>query len=173
VNRPGDVLERLLPQVLAAQIELARDLLVHGPRDADPARLGQPLQAGGDVDPVPVDPLAVAGHVAQVDTDAELHSPRRGEIGVPRSEHALDLGRGAHRVERGRELRQQVVAGRVHHATPVLSHQHPDLFPVGADRADGGRLVLRHQPAVADRVGAQDRRELAFDAFRVHGRCPR
>jgi hypothetical protein len=51
----------------------------------------------------------------------------------------------------------------------MLAHQHADLLPVGAKRPDRRRLVLGHEPAVADHVGGEDRGELAFDGFAGHG----
>src|SRR5262249_54534529 len=54
-DRPRDVLELLLADILKGEIELARGILLHARRDADPARFRQPLEPGCDIDPVAKD----------------------------------------------------------------------------------------------------------------------
>ena len=76
-HRLGDVLDRLFAQILVAQRQLVLDMVIHRPRDADAARLGQAFQSCGNVDPVPVEPLALDNHIAHVDADAKLHLARR------------------------------------------------------------------------------------------------
>ena len=53
-NRASEVLQALLADIYEGAIEPALDLVVHDARDADPARLGDPLQPRGDVDAVAV-----------------------------------------------------------------------------------------------------------------------
>jgi len=55
VNRPRDVLELLLAQILERQIDLAGDILLHARRNAHAARLRQPFEARGNVDAVAKD----------------------------------------------------------------------------------------------------------------------
>jgi class 3 adenylate cyclase len=43
--------------------------------------------------------------------------------------------------------------GRVHHAAAVLANQQPDLFAVVTEGANGRRLILHHEPAIADHIG--------------------
>ena len=96
----------------------------------------------------------------------------RREISVPHLDDALDLDRCAHRVQRRRELRQQAVPSGVHHAPPVLAHQHRDRLAVVAERPDGGRLILRHEAAVADHVGRQDGGQPARNPALAHPEEP-
>jgi hypothetical protein len=133
-----------------------------------PRCLGQRLQASRDVDAVPIDALALGGHIAHVDADPEVHAALVGEARVERSEHPLGLDGAADRVEGGRKLGQQVVAGGVHDAPPVLSDAHRDVFAIVRQCADRGGLVLGHQPAVADHVSREDGGELAFNGFGGH-----
>jgi hypothetical protein len=162
VHLVGDVLDRLIAEVVVGDRGLVTHLLVHGRRDADAPGLGQGLEAGGDVHAVAVEAIAIDGHVAHVRTDAKLHLALLGDVGVAGAQHALDLDRALDRADRGRELREEVVAREVGDAAPVLAHQRLDLLPVRRQRADRRLLIVRHQPAVACDVGAQDRGELAF-----------
>jgi hypothetical protein len=51
---PGDVLDDVLAEILEGQSTPVAQLIPHGCADANAARLGQPLEAGGDVDAVTV-----------------------------------------------------------------------------------------------------------------------
>jgi hypothetical protein len=87
---------------------------------------------------------------------------------VARIHLPLDLGGALHGVDDAGELGEHVVAGRVHHPSPVAGHGRRDRLPVRGDRADGGDLVVAHQPAVAFDVGAEDGGQLAVHAAPVH-----
>jgi hypothetical protein len=76
----------------------------------------------------------------------------------------------AHRIDGGRELGQEVVAGAVHDPAAVLLDEARDLPPVRAEPAND--LVVGHEPAVPDHVGREDRREPAFGGVRGHGHFP-
>src|SRR5207249_1618790 len=88
-----DVLDGVLADRLAAERQLARDLIVRRARDADAAALGQTFQTGRNVDAVAVEPLVLA-HEAAVAFDvraqdggelsldgASAHAPDGGTIG--------------------------------------------------------------------------------------------
>ncbi len=59
----SDVLQGLLPQILVIEAQLALDVMMHHAGDADSSPLRQSLEAGGDVDPVPVDPALFLHHI--------------------------------------------------------------------------------------------------------------
>jgi hypothetical protein len=141
VHLVGDVLDRLIAEVVVGDRGLVAHLLVHGRRDADAPGLGQGLEAGGDVHAVAVEAIAIDGHVAHVRTDAKLHLALLGDVGVAGAQHALDLDRALDRADRGRELREEVVAREVGDAAPVLAHQRLDLLPVRRQRADRRLLI--------------------------------
>ena len=74
----------------------------------------------------------------------------------------LNLDRAAHRVDHAAELDQRAVAGALHHA-PVV-HRDRRVDEIAAQRPEprqGAVLVRAGQPAEADDVGGQDRREFA------------
>src|SRR5690348_4725117 len=54
-HRAGDVLQRLLAQILEGDVEPAVDLIVHGGGDAYAADLSELLDARGDVHAIAID----------------------------------------------------------------------------------------------------------------------
>ena len=52
---PGDVLQRLLAHVFEGEVEARRRILLDAGRYANPTRLGQAFEAGGDIDAITED----------------------------------------------------------------------------------------------------------------------
>ena len=70
-DRPGDVLELLLTAILEANVQLAFDFAVHLLGNQDAARIGDPLQAYCNVDPVAVEFTVLPNdNVTKVEPDA-------------------------------------------------------------------------------------------------------
>ena len=91
------------------------------------------------------------------------------QVGVASRHAALDLDRALHRVGDALELGQHPVAGGLDDAAPVLGDRRVDqLEPVGLQARERARLVGLHQPAVADHVGRQNRRQPALDLRLCH-----
>jgi hypothetical protein len=63
---------------VVVEIELIPDMLVNSVGDANGARLGESLKAGGYVDTITEDVAAIDDHVAEIDTDPEFETPVRG-----------------------------------------------------------------------------------------------
>ncbi len=162
-HRLGDVLDLLIPQIVVGEFELASDLFPHRARYTQATRLGQALQSRSDVHAVSVDPLPIRGHISHVDPDTELHPASFGKSGIAGREDALDLHSCLHSIEGGGKLGQELVSGIVHDPATMLRDQHADLIAIRSKDANGGRLIVRHQPAVALHIGVEDRSELAFD----------
>ena len=64
----------MFAHVVEGEVELVADFVAHHPADADAARLGQTLEAGGEVDPVTEDVAVVNNDVALVDAETELYA---------------------------------------------------------------------------------------------------
>src|SRR6185312_3279241 len=91
-DRPGDVLDGLLAEVGEGDVlEPAGELVANRAGDADAARLGERLEARGDVDAVAEDVAILVDHVAEVDSDAELHPAPRRDAFVALDHLDLDL----------------------------------------------------------------------------------
>src|SRR6266852_3322324 len=118
-----DVLDRLLAEVLVAQCELIADLFMHFAGDADAARFGEALEAGGNVDTIAVDLPTLLHHVAQVDADPKLHPPLRLPCRVFRLERALDHHGALDRIHDAGKLRHYAIACRINESSTVLFDQ--------------------------------------------------
>src|SRR5258706_1153361 len=98
-DRTGDILDALVAEILEFDVvQSLADLIAHGARNTDAARLGEHFQPRRDVDAVAQDVVFLNDHVAQIDADAELHPPRRRDVGVASCHPALNLGGAQHRI---------------------------------------------------------------------------
>ena len=150
--------------------QLVADLVAYHCRDADRAGLGEPLQAGGDVDPVAKEVGAVDHNVADVDADAEAHRLARDTAGVLGRDRILHRHRARDRVDRAGEIGDHAVTGSVEDPAAMGCDQPVDDDPTGFEPGKGADFVVRHQPAVAGNVGREDRRELSFNRLCRHAR---
>ncbi len=163
-HRLSDVFDLLRAEVLVAECQLAPNFIVHLSGDADAARLGETLQPCRDVDPVAVDLLAIHHHVAEVDPNAKLHSAVGWQICVLRLERGLDLNRALDGIHDAGELGQYAVARRVHESSTVLLDQRIDQLTRRGQTTEGRLLVLPHEAAIAEDIGAEYGGELPFHA---------
>ena len=108
------------------EIELIPDVLVHGVRDANSARLRQCLEPGGDVDSVTENIVAVDDHVPEIDADPQLEPALRQDRIVDRTRGALHLDRAVQRVDDARKICQQAVAGRADDPSAMCRDQRVD-----------------------------------------------
>src|SRR5262249_51950994 len=119
-HRAGDVLDLLLAHVLKREIELVSHLLVRRRTDADPARLGERLQARSDVDAIAKDVALLDDDVADIDAHAKLDAALRRHAGIANDHFALHLDGAALGVDDTGEFDEETVAGRLDDATAVL-----------------------------------------------------
>jgi hypothetical protein len=140
------------------------DLVVHDARDADPARLGDPLQPRRDVDAVAVNVAVFDDHIARVDADAELDALVLGGCIVPRRHLPLQRDGAGDRFDDAREFDQDSIAGSLDDASLVLGDLRVDQIAAQRPEArQGAGLVPFHQAAVSHDVGRQNGREPALD----------
>ena len=86
-----------------------------------PARLGEALQARGDVDAVAVDrAVGLLDDLAEIDADPVAHAAIVGDRGAALLHRRLSGYRGTHRAGGRREHRQDRVSGHVDDAPAVL-----------------------------------------------------
>src|SRR5713226_4668991 len=128
---------------------------MHFPGNAYAPRVGETLEAGGDVDAVTVDLLAIHHHVAEVHADAEFHPALGWQRSVLGLERGLDLDGALHGIHDAGELRQYAITGGVDEAAAMLLDQRIDQLAVGRESAQRRLLVLPHEAAVAKDIGAE------------------
>src|SRR6516165_3915395 len=141
-DRLGDILDGLQAHVFVAHGELGLDLLIDAPGDTNPSPLGQALQPGGDVDPVPVKLFPFDNDIPQVDADAKLHTAVDRKFAIASVQLPLDGHRTLHGIDHAGKLGQQVIPWRVEDSTVVLLHEGVDKCLVDGQGLDGGRFIL-------------------------------
>src|SRR4051794_25829940 len=173
LDRLGDVLDPLRAHRGKADRELACNLLTHPTRDADPTRLGQALQPGGDVDAVAVDVVVLDDDVAGVDADAEADLLVLGDARLALGHAALDGDGTGDRVDDAAELAQHAIAHELDNPAVVLGQEWlEELLAVRLEAGERAGLVMAHEPRVADHVRRQDGGEPPIDARSGHGCGP-
>src|SRR6266851_5865848 len=161
-HRLGDILDRLLAEVLVAQRELVTEVFVDGAGDADTAGFGETFQARRHIDPVAVDLFAVDHHVAEVDPDTKLHPLVGRQVGILGPERGLDYGGALHRVHHAGELCYYAIAGGINEAPAVMLEQAVDQLAVGCKGAQRRLFMLPHEAAIAEDIGTEYSGEFTF-----------
>jgi len=110
----------LLAEIVEGDVEAVAHLLVRRGAEADPPRLGQRFEPGGNVDAVAEDVAILDDDVPDIDAHAKFDAALCRCRGVAGDHLALKLDRAAHRVDDAGELDKEAVAGRLDDATPML-----------------------------------------------------
>ena len=145
-DRPGNVLDGMLAQVLEPETQFVANLVVHIARNENAPRFGESLQACRDVDAVAIDIVAVADDVADIDADAELNAALRRHLGIALGHASLHVDRAAHRIDYAREFQQQAVAGRLDDAAVMFGDLGVDQCFSSPLRAGG--CLPRRGPSI-------------------------
>src|SRR5262249_13951001 len=104
------VLELLLAEILEIELDSATNMAENRLRQEDAARLGQCLEASGDVDSVAVEIAAFDDDVAYIDPDAQFNSTIGRQVRIGRGHLLLQVDGASDRVDSARELHQYAVA---------------------------------------------------------------
>ncbi len=161
-DRPFDVLELRLAEIRDRHIEPAAHLTVGVLGKTDRARPGDPFQSRGDIDAV-AHQIAVAllDDVAQMNADAKFYALVGRDARIALDHGVLHFERAAHRVDYAAELDDAAVAGALDDA--AMMHGDCGINQIaakGSEPSEDAIFVRPGEPAVADDVGHQDRREL-------------
>jgi hypothetical protein len=155
-NRLGDVLDAMSAERAVIEIELVPDVLVHGVRDANSARLRQCLEPRGDVDPVTENIVAVDDDVAKVDADPQLEPSLKRDRIVDRTRRSLHCEGAVQRVDHAGEIRQQAVTCGADDPSAMRRDLRVDSASKVSKRPMRARLILAHQTAKTDHICMQD-----------------
>src|SRR6266852_321433 len=135
---------------------------MHFPGNADAPGVGETLEAGGDVDAVTVDLLAIHHHVAEVNADTEFHPLVERQVGILGPERGLDYDGALHRVHHTGELRYDAVPCGINEASTVMLDEAIDQFAVGGKSTQRRLFVLPHEAAIAEYIGTEYGGEFAI-----------
>src|SRR5687768_2309655 len=160
-DRTGDVLHSLVAHIAEGHLDPVGNRLMYNVRDAQAARLGETLEAGGNVYPVAEDVSVLEEHVAKIYTDA-IEDPAVFRLaGVALGHRSLDLDSTFDRLNDARELGEQAVAAGLNDIAPMRRDPWPDDL---ADMRPQARkctgLVNLHHSAVAGDISRKNRRKL-------------
>ncbi len=161
--RPRDVFQVALAEIGERRIGLVAHGFVGEGRKANPARRGDAFEPRRDVDAVAHQVAVVfLDDIAQMNADAELDLPVDRDACVALGHAGLHLDRAAHGIDHAAELDQRAVAGALHHAAMVGRDGGIDQVAAqGAQPRQGAFFLGAGEPAVADHVRRQDRRQFA------------
>jgi hypothetical protein len=119
MQRSRDVLEPLLAHILQEERDLVANLIAHGARNADLARLGKRFQTGRYVDRVAMQIGILQDYIAEVDPDTEPQLPFGRHRGVTLGDAPLHLHRATDRFDRAYKADQHPVARVLNDAAPM------------------------------------------------------
>src|SRR4029453_3348653 len=168
-NRPRNVLENLLANVLEAEAELVAHLIVNVARNADSTRLGKRLQPCRHVDAVAINIVVVADDVADIDSNAELDAALDRQLGIALDHAALNVDGATDGVDDADELQNHPIPAGLEDSAAMLGDLGIDQFlAMLLQLAKRAFLVGAHQPAVASNVHSQNRGKPPIDASLDH-----
>lgn len=114
----------------------------HGVRNSDAARVGESLQAGGDIDAIAVyRAVGLLDHLAYVHADAETQTAFVGDRLRRCSQLLLDGQRRRHRCGRQVENSEHRVSCHIDNASIVRLDMPAENGPGGIQGSHGGMLI--------------------------------
>jgi hypothetical protein len=128
-----------------------------------PAASERSLQAGGDIDAVAKDVVALDNDVTDVDADGEGNTPVLSYASGSIRHRCLDLDCATPSIDYAWKFRQQAVAGGLDDATAVAGNRGVhDVLTKALHPRQRAAFVSAHQAGVADNVCSNDCRQFAL-----------
>ena len=146
----------LVAEIIPANRQFALDLLVDAAGNAHSTGLRESLQPRRDIDAIAHQVVALDHHVADVDSDAELHPAVVGERGCQSSMLCWIFKRGAHCLHGAGEFRNDAVAGAAEDPAFVRADDRGDPLATVLKRPIGSLLIGAHHAGIARAIGGED-----------------
>jgi hypothetical protein len=156
-----DILEIHLAERLERKRQFVADLIVNTSRNADAARLGSGLQAGGNIDAIAKEIIAVEHDVAEVDADPESDLAVGRQLIVAGAQCSLNVGRAAHSFDGTGKFGKDGVARGIEDAPAVPVDQGLEDLLVTSKCPERALFVFTHEAAELSDIGGEDSREFA------------
>jgi hypothetical protein len=153
-DRPFDVLELGRAEIGDRHIEPGAHLPIGVFREADPARLANRLQPGGDINPVAHEIAALLDDVADMDANAKFDALVGGDLGVAPDHRPLNFTRKIHCIYDAAEFDNGAVAGAFD--DPAVMHGNGRIDQIaakGPKPCKDAIFVRAGKSGVADNVG--------------------
>ena len=141
-------------------------------RRCNATRLGETLQAGGDIHTVAEEVSSPDHHIAHVNADPELKPPLLGLSGARLCELLLNRNGALDRIDRARKLGQHAIASGVGDPAPMLSNQPVHDLASGSEGAQSPGLVLAYQAGVPRHISGENRCQSPFNPLFLVGEAP-
>jgi len=165
----GGESDLLLAEIVKGEVEAVAHLLVRRGTEANPARLGQRFEPGGNIDAVAEDVAILDDDVTDIDAHAKFDAALFRYDGAAGDHLALQLDRAAHRVDDAGELGKEAVAGRLDDPTPMLGDFGIAEFTANRTQCrERALFVLAHQPRIAGDIDRQNGRQSSLDPRFAH-----
>jgi hypothetical protein len=135
----------------------------------DRAGLGDAFQTRGNIDAVAHEvAVALLNDIAEMNANPELDALLGQHAGVALDHSGLDFDRAAHGVDHAAELDDQAVAGALDDAAVMGGDGGFDQIAAQTPEPRQGAILVRsREPAVADDIRDQNRRDLPGLAHRA------
>ena len=108
-HRISNIFEGLLSHIITGNLDLAPDLPIGIIGHADPARFGDALKAGSNIDPITKDIVVFNDNITDVNTDAKLDPLDLRHIDIVFRHAALDFVGTSHGVNHAGKLNESAV----------------------------------------------------------------
>jgi hypothetical protein len=156
LDRLSNIFHLLLAEISEAHRQLRPDMVSNSTRDANPTRLSKSLQAGGDINGVAEEIVALNDDIADMYPDAEPHLLTGRSIRILLCYGVLHRDSTLHGVHSTSEVSDETIASRVEDPTAMRGDQAIYDDPVRGEGAERVDLILPHQSAVALDIGCEE-----------------
>jgi len=154
----GNILQLWSPQGhYRAQREFLGNLLIDDVREADGVGLGQFLETGSNVNPVPKYISILLHDVAQMNANTDVNLGMRFCLSVMSPQSRLNLLSALHGVNHRREVYQEGIPDRLDDRAVMCGDSLLDNPVMDSQQSQHAGLVTAHLAAKAHDVGKHDR----------------
>src|SRR6266849_2802836 len=120
-HRISNIFEGLLSHIITGNLNLAPDLPIGIIGHADPARFGDALKAGSNIDPITKDIVVFNDNITDVNADAKFNPLDLRYIDIVFGHAALNFDRAAYGIYDAAELDESAVPGILDDTSVMLS----------------------------------------------------
>src|SRR6266849_6946807 len=172
-HRISNIFEGLLSHIITGNLNLAPDLPIGIIGHADPARFGDALKAGSNIDPITKDIVVFNDNITDVNADAKFNPLDLRYIDIVFGHAALNFDRAAYGIYDAAELDESAVPGILDDTSAMLSDfriekRFSKSFQL-RQRAFFVDPIKRQEPATSAARIAASRRSTCL-LFNVHPR---